>query len=76
MRTLSFLFLAIGLAAAAFCFLGLSGESLPYQDPTPAMLAAQERNLQRWQWGLLTSVAVSVAAVVGIWRTRKQGRAN
>lgn len=76
MRTLSFLCLAIGLAAAAFCFLGLSGESLPYQDPTPAMLAAQQRHLQYWQWGLFASVAMSVAAIVGIWRTRQQGHAG
>jgi len=71
MRIASFLILAFGLCAAAICFLGLSAESLPYQDPTAAMLSAQERNIRWWQAGLLASLVISSLAGIAIWRTRK-----
>jgi len=72
MRIASFVLLALGLCVAAFCFLGLSAESIPYQDPTPAMLSAQTRNIGMWQSGLLAGLALSVVAAIGIWRARKR----
>jgi hypothetical protein len=71
MRIASFILLALGLCAAAICFFGLSAESLPYQDPTAAMLSAQERSIRWWQSGLLASLVISIFAGIGIWRTRK-----
>ena len=74
MRIASFLILAFGLCAAAICFLGLSAESLPYQDPTAAMLSAQERNIRWWQAGLLVSLVISILAGIAVWRTRKPAK--
>lgn len=71
MRIASFVLLALGLCAAAICFVGLSAESLPYQDPTAAMLSAQERSIRWWQSGLLASLVISSLAGIAIWRTRK-----
>lgn len=72
MRIASFLLLFAGLAAAAFCFVGLSSESLPYQDPTATMRVAQERSIRFWQFGLGTGIAISVGAVFGIRRFPKR----
>lgn len=71
MRIASFILLALGLCAAAICFFGLSAESLPYQDPTAAMLSAQERSIRWWLSGLLASLVISMFAGIAIWRTRK-----
>lgn len=70
MRIASFIFLGFALCTAVICFLGLSAESLPYQDPTPQMLVAQERNIRWWQAGLLASLVISILAGIFVWRTR------
>ena len=70
MRIASFFLLAFALCTAVICFLGLSAESLPYQDPTPQMLVAQERNIRWWQAGLLVSLVTASLAGIFIWRTR------
>jgi hypothetical protein len=72
MRAASFLAVVIGALAAALCFLGLSAESLPYPDPTPAMLAAQAKSMRGWQMGLLASLIVLVAGAFAVRRTRKR----
>jgi hypothetical protein len=68
LRAAGLVILTAGLVAAVFCLLGLTGESLPYQDPTPAMLAAQALSIRFWQVGFLTSLVVSMAGVVVIRR--------
>ncbi|WP_332773403.1 hypothetical protein, partial [Phenylobacterium sp.] len=60
----------LGLCATAICFFGLSAESLPYQDPTAEMLAAQQRSIRWWQAGFFASLAISSLAAISIWRTR------
>lgn len=69
-RIASFIVLTFALCAVVFCFLGLSAESLPYQDPAPQMLISQERNIRWWQAGLLVSLVISSLAVISIWLTR------
>ena len=76
MRIASFGLLAFGLFATATCFFGLSAESLPYQDPTAAMLSAQERSIRWWQSGLLASLIISILAGIAIWRTRNAARSG
>jgi hypothetical protein len=71
MRIASFILLALGLCTAAICFFGLSAESLPYQDPTAAMLAAQQSNIRWWQAGFFASLATSGLAAIFIWRNRR-----
>jgi hypothetical protein len=68
MRIAGFLLLAAALCAAALCFLGLAAESLPYQDPTAAMLAAQQRSIRGWQAGFVASSAVAGLAALSLWR--------
>ena len=68
--------IAIGLAAlalgvAAGWFLGLAAASLPYPDPTPAMLEAQQRSILGWQAGLLAGLGLSGLAAAGLWRARR-----
>lgn len=63
--------LALGLCVAAASFLGLAAAALPYQDPTPAMLEAQQRSVRGWQAGLLAGLALSGIAVAGLWRGRR-----
>jgi hypothetical protein len=71
MRIASFTLLAFGLCASVICFFGLSGESLPYQDPTAEMLFAQRRSIRWWQAGLLACLVISSIAAIFIWRTRR-----
>ena len=65
------LLLALGLCAAMVSFFGLAGASMPYQDPTAAMLAAQERSILGWQSGLLAGLGVAALAALGLWRGRR-----
>ncbi|MCA9233126.1 MAG: hypothetical protein KDA57_20940 [Planctomycetales bacterium] len=70
MRAASVIAAIVGLFSAVFCFLGLAGESLPYQDPTPAMLSAQAEAIRAWQFGLGVSALLSAAGLVGFIRGR------
>ena len=76
MHIARFLFLALGLGAVVACFVGLSSASLPYPDPTPAMLAAQEQSIRWWQAGLVAGIAVSAVAAAAIWRFARRGRGH
>lgn len=71
MRIACFILLASGLCLAVICFFGLSAESLPYQDPTAEMLAAQQRSIRWWQAGFLTGLVISGLAAISIWRIRR-----
>jgi hypothetical protein len=70
MRIANFTLLVFGLCTAVICFFGLSAESLPYQDPTAEMLAAQQRSIRWWQSGFFASLAISGLAAISLWRTR------
>lgn len=63
--------LVLGLCGAMGSFLGLAAASLPYQDPTPAMLEAQQRSILGWQAGLLAALGLSGIAAAGLWRGRR-----
>lgn len=63
--------LLLGLGVAAGSFLGLAAASLPYPDPTPAMLEAQQRSILGWQAGLLAGLGLSGLAAAGLWRARR-----
>lgn len=76
MRTARYLFLVLGLVSATLCFFGLSAEALPYQDPTPEMLAEQERGIRWWLSGLLAGSAIAVLAAIAIWRSCCRGQGS
>lgn len=65
---------AVGLLGLIGSFLAMAGESLPYQDPTPAMLAAQADRIQAWQWAMFGSVLVFVGGGLVDWRSRRRRR--
>lgn len=64
--------LPAALAVAAVGFFWLAGAALPYQDPTPEMLIAQEAEVQNTQWLLLAGASVAVADAVWLWKTRQR----
>ena len=72
MRAASVIAAILGLFASVFCFLGLSGAALPYQDPTPAMLAAQAETIRWWQIGTGFGIVIALSGFIGLWRTRKR----
>jgi hypothetical protein len=74
MRAASAIASVVGFLAAVFCFLGLAGASLPYQDPTPEMLSAQASSIRRWEAALAGSVVLGVGGLVGFVKSRR-GRA-
>lgn len=71
MKKLAYGLLLGGLVGAMFCFYALSGEALPYQNPTPELLAAQEAAILRWALAMLVCLfgsAVGVAVLFGMRR--------
>lgn len=71
MRAASVIALVVGFFAAIFCFLGLAGESLPYQDPTPEMLSAQASSIRLWEAALVGSLALCVGGLVAFVKSRR-----
>jgi hypothetical protein len=67
--------MVLGLAGAVVCFSFLAAAALPYPDPTPALLAAQEGATQRWGAGVVLGVAVAALGTWDLWRARKRRRA-
>jgi hypothetical protein len=76
MRAANITAVVIGILSSIFCFLGLAAEALPYQDPTPAMLARQAQSIGWWQFGTLVSVVLTIAGLFGLWRDRTRRRAS
>ena len=71
MKLTSILVFLGGAISAAGCFLMLSAATLPYQDPTPELIATQQEQVGFWQIGLLTSVGVAAVGFFGLLRFRK-----
>lgn len=66
----------VGFASAIVCYLVLAAEALPYQDPTPEMLAALAASVRVWQLGLFVSLGLSAAGIAGFMRFRRHRHAN
>jgi hypothetical protein len=76
MRAASAIAAMVGVGLAALCFLMLAAAALPYPDPTPELLAAQAASVRAWQLGLVVSLGLSAAGIVGFVRGRRQRRAS
>lgn len=71
MRAQSIFFTVFGLLTACFSFLGLAGASLPYQDPTPAVLEEQSMSVYFWWIALFISAVIFIIGVRGLWKSRR-----
>ena len=60
-----------GAISTVGCFLMLSAAALPYQDPTPELIATRQEQIGFWQIGFLTSVGVAAAGFFGLLRFRR-----
>lgn len=65
----------IGALWTGYSFLALSGTSLPYQDPTPEMAAAQRAQVEFWETSFVVGAAVFAIGLAGVvWSRRGRRR--
>jgi hypothetical protein len=67
--------LILNVLVTLVCFGMLSGESLPYQDPTIEMLKAQAQAIQKWKTILNISL-ITMGALAGVLLYQKHKKRN
>jgi divalent metal cation (Fe/Co/Zn/Cd) transporter len=73
-RIIALLLLLAALVLAAIGFFWLAGTALPYQDPTPNQLLAQNAEVQEAQWLMVGALIVAIASAVWLWKTRTRSK--
>jgi hypothetical protein len=63
-RALPFLIVLVGGALALHALLSLAGASIPYPDPTPALLAQQQADLTSLRFRVWVGVGVLLVGLV------------
>lgn len=68
LRCACWVLLALGKCLSLWALAAYAGASVPYPDPTPALLAQQASEIRRAGYLLATGGALLALAVLGLWR--------
>lgn len=74
LKLVSLAAIALGVGGALLCFLLWAGNGLPYQDPTPQMLKAQEFRSGLYAAGMLLGFLAATMGCAGLWLVGRRVR--
>jgi hypothetical protein len=58
--------LALGFAWTGFSALMYASASIPYPDPTPALLASQAASMRGWGWATVAGAVLAAVALLAL----------